>query len=81
MVQLEAHRPHVPLDTRPVKLFANLLVVTKTVFLKLSAVADHLPEIPDTQRCMQVSRRNIMPVVKVSITTFFLYTDLNYFLT
>jgi hypothetical protein len=38
------------------------------------AHADH------TQKCMQVNRRNIIPVVKVTTTTFFLHINLEHFL-
>jgi hypothetical protein len=40
----------------------------KTVFLRLSTVADHLHKILHTQKCMQVNRRNIRPVVEVTIS-------------
>jgi hypothetical protein len=54
---------------------------------KVSAIADHfiggdhLHKNPHPQKCMQANTRNILPVViKVTITTIFLHTDLKYFL-
>jgi hypothetical protein len=46
----------------------------------VGARADHLRKIPYTQKCKQVNRRNIIPVAKVSIAMYFLYTKLKYFL-
>jgi hypothetical protein len=52
----------------------------RSVFLKLSAVADHFigtPE-PPQPKVHASNSRNIIPVVKVTITTFFIYTNLFY---
>jgi hypothetical protein len=49
---------------------------TKAVFLKMSAFADHLRKIPHTLKKVHVNRRNITPVITVTITTFF-YTYIN----
>jgi hypothetical protein len=50
-------------------------------FLNLLAIPDHLQavgahaaqirKIPQTQKCMQVNRRNVIPAAEVTITTFF----------
>jgi cadmium resistance protein CadD (predicted permease) len=45
--------------------------VYKPVFLTLSAIADHLRKIPHSQKCMEVYRKNIIPVVQITITAFF----------
>jgi hypothetical protein len=57
--------------------------ISRTVFLKLQAVADHFiggrrtrrqpifSKISRTQKWKQVNRKNIIQVVKITVTTFF----------
>jgi hypothetical protein len=66
------------------------VICTTTVFPKLwqsrttsyavSAHADHRRKIRYIQKYTQVHLRNFIPVVKVTITSFFLYINLNCFL-
>jgi hypothetical protein len=44
---------------------------SQTTSWTVSIHADHLRKIPHTQKCMQVNRRNIKPVVQVTITVFY----------
>jgi hypothetical protein len=54
----------------------------RTMFLKFSAISDHFTggrrtrghrrKITQTQKYIQVNRRNITPVARVGITTFFI---------
>jgi hypothetical protein len=78
-------------DEQEVCLCANLGTFHKYIdqcFLNLRQLplqvvgtdADCLLKITHTQKCMQVNRRNVIPKVKVTITTSFLYTILMYFL-
>jgi hypothetical protein len=46
--------------------YIEFITWAKAVFLRLSAIADHLRKIPQSRKCIQVNRRNI-PVVKVTI--------------
>jgi hypothetical protein len=46
----------------------------------VGAHAGHLRKVPHSQKCKQVNRKDAMPFAKVTITTFFLYTNLKLFL-
>jgi hypothetical protein len=50
----------------------------RAVFLKLSTIADHFIKFNTPEGTCKWE--NIVPVVKVTITTFFLCTNLKYFL-
>jgi hypothetical protein len=58
--------------------FPTLVYEYTAVFLKRLATVDHF--IPNTQKCMQVNRRNIIPVVNVAMTTLIPNTNLKHLL-
>jgi hypothetical protein len=80
---------HLKNNTMPVT-FTAWQICFKAVFFQILAFvttlwevgvhADHLRVIPHTGKCMQMNRGNIIPVVKVTITTFFLHASLKQFL-
>jgi thiamine biosynthesis protein ThiC len=41
---------------------------------------DHFGKILGIQKCMEEIRRNIIPVVEVTVTTFLIYSVVKYFL-
>jgi hypothetical protein len=43
---------------------------SRTASRAVGAHADQLRKIPHTQKCTQVNKRNLIPVVKITITTF-----------
>jgi hypothetical protein len=53
---------------------------SRTTSQAVGAHTDHIFKIPYTKKCMQVNGRNIIHVVKVAITTFFLDINLKYFI-
>jgi hypothetical protein len=53
---------------------------SRTTSKVAGAHGDHLRKIPYTQKCMQVNRRNVIPVFRVTIIRLFLYTNLKHFL-
>jgi hypothetical protein len=50
----------------------------KNVLVWYTSIYQPTSSTTNTQKCMQVNRKNMIPVVKVTINTFFLYTNLTF---